>query len=232
MNEATANLGTYFPDYDGRGYEIAGFGWHQGWNDRVDCGLTAPSTRPTWRTSSATSAPTSGCPNCPSSSPPPAWTERNAYTQVELAQLEMADTGHLPGLRRQRGGDRHPQHLRGAGLLAAGGPVARGDQGYPLEPQRQDLPQHRPRDGRCDVAPGARPLPVPPACHRRIPAASPSAWQNGTETPTSVRILRNGSRDRRRRAGRTRRASSTPPPSRASSTTNFSSPCPAIPAIR
>jgi len=28
-----ANLKKEFPDYDGRGYEIAGFGWHQGWND-------------------------------------------------------------------------------------------------------------------------------------------------------------------------------------------------------
>ena len=28
------NLGTtYFPGYTGGGYEIAGFGWHQGWND-------------------------------------------------------------------------------------------------------------------------------------------------------------------------------------------------------
>jgi formylglycine-generating enzyme required for sulfatase activity len=26
-------LKTDFPDYDGKGYEIAGFGWHQGWND-------------------------------------------------------------------------------------------------------------------------------------------------------------------------------------------------------
>ncbi len=28
-----ANLKKEFPDYDGEGYEIAGFGWHQGWND-------------------------------------------------------------------------------------------------------------------------------------------------------------------------------------------------------
>jgi len=27
------NLKADFPDYDGRGYQIAGFGWHQGWND-------------------------------------------------------------------------------------------------------------------------------------------------------------------------------------------------------
>ena len=31
--EVLANLKTNFPDYDGRGYELAGFGWHQGWND-------------------------------------------------------------------------------------------------------------------------------------------------------------------------------------------------------
>jgi alpha-galactosidase len=34
--EVTKNLKTYFPDYQGRGYEIVGFGWHQGWNDRID----------------------------------------------------------------------------------------------------------------------------------------------------------------------------------------------------
>ncbi len=27
------NLKADFPGYDGRGYQIAGFGWHQGWND-------------------------------------------------------------------------------------------------------------------------------------------------------------------------------------------------------
>jgi alpha-galactosidase len=32
-------LKEYFPDYDGRGHEIAGFGWHQGWND--GCSATA-----------------------------------------------------------------------------------------------------------------------------------------------------------------------------------------------
>jgi alpha-galactosidase len=32
------DLKNEFPDYDGAGYEISGFGWHQGWND----GLKAP----------------------------------------------------------------------------------------------------------------------------------------------------------------------------------------------
>ena len=31
-----ADLETHFPAYDGQGYEVVGFGWHQGWNDRVD----------------------------------------------------------------------------------------------------------------------------------------------------------------------------------------------------
>lgn len=30
VNQATSNLATYVPGYSGQGYEIAGFGWHQG----------------------------------------------------------------------------------------------------------------------------------------------------------------------------------------------------------
>jgi len=36
VKDVLSNLKTHFPDYDGRGYEIAGFGWHQGWNDRIN----------------------------------------------------------------------------------------------------------------------------------------------------------------------------------------------------
>ena len=35
-HEVLDNLGKYFPDYAGRGYEIAGFVWFQGWNDMFD----------------------------------------------------------------------------------------------------------------------------------------------------------------------------------------------------
>lgn len=34
--EVTSNLKKYFPDYRGKGYELVGFGWHQGWNDRIN----------------------------------------------------------------------------------------------------------------------------------------------------------------------------------------------------
>ena len=33
-DEVTKNIETFFPDYKGQGMEIAGIGWHQGWNDQ------------------------------------------------------------------------------------------------------------------------------------------------------------------------------------------------------
>jgi len=36
VRDVLGNLEKHFPDYDGRGYEIVGFAWHQGWNDRVN----------------------------------------------------------------------------------------------------------------------------------------------------------------------------------------------------
>jgi hypothetical protein len=35
VKEITGNLKKYYPTYTGKGYEIVGFGWHQGWNDRI-----------------------------------------------------------------------------------------------------------------------------------------------------------------------------------------------------
>jgi hypothetical protein len=34
VNTVLSNLSTYYPDYDNAGFELCGFGWHQGWNDR------------------------------------------------------------------------------------------------------------------------------------------------------------------------------------------------------
>lgn len=36
VRNVLSNIEEYFPVYDGRGYELVGFGWHQGWNDRVN----------------------------------------------------------------------------------------------------------------------------------------------------------------------------------------------------
>lgn len=36
VKEITGNLKKYYPADSGTDYEIVGFGWHQGWNDRID----------------------------------------------------------------------------------------------------------------------------------------------------------------------------------------------------
>ena len=36
VEEVTSNLKKYYPDYNGKGFELCGFGWHQGWNDRIN----------------------------------------------------------------------------------------------------------------------------------------------------------------------------------------------------
>jgi alpha-galactosidase len=41
IREVLGDIRKHFPAYDGRGYEIAGFGWHQGWNDGCNAGLVA-----------------------------------------------------------------------------------------------------------------------------------------------------------------------------------------------
>ena len=41
VHEVLNNLQKYCPNYQGNGYEIAGFGWHQGWNDRINAAYTA-----------------------------------------------------------------------------------------------------------------------------------------------------------------------------------------------
>jgi hypothetical protein len=39
--QVLANLGSEFPEWSGQGYEIAGFGWHQGYNDRISTAFSA-----------------------------------------------------------------------------------------------------------------------------------------------------------------------------------------------
>ena len=41
VKDVLTNLKTHFPDYDGKGCEIAGFGWHQGWNDGCSANMVA-----------------------------------------------------------------------------------------------------------------------------------------------------------------------------------------------
>ncbi len=36
VRDVLKDIKKHFPSYDGRGYELVGLGWHQGWNDRVN----------------------------------------------------------------------------------------------------------------------------------------------------------------------------------------------------
>ncbi|MHC4702324.1 MAG: sialate O-acetylesterase [Planctomycetota bacterium] len=36
IKDVLADIKKHFPAYEGQGYELAGFAWHQGWNDRVN----------------------------------------------------------------------------------------------------------------------------------------------------------------------------------------------------
>lgn len=42
IRQTLANLATDFPDYDGGGYELAGFVWYHGWNDGVEPRTAVP----------------------------------------------------------------------------------------------------------------------------------------------------------------------------------------------
>jgi alpha-galactosidase len=36
VDEVLKNIKKFYPDYNGQGYDLVGFAWHQGWNDRVN----------------------------------------------------------------------------------------------------------------------------------------------------------------------------------------------------
>jgi alpha-galactosidase len=41
VHDVLDHLDKYVPGYQGQGYELAGFGWHQGWNDRINPAFNA-----------------------------------------------------------------------------------------------------------------------------------------------------------------------------------------------
>jgi autotransporter-associated beta strand protein len=41
VNEVLGNISSFYPAYTGGGYEVAGFAWHQGYNDRINTGYAA-----------------------------------------------------------------------------------------------------------------------------------------------------------------------------------------------
>jgi hypothetical protein len=94
--DAMGNLPTYFPEYDpADGYEIAGFGWHHGWNDRV-----TPSFAAEYETNMVnfiTDVRASlGVPALPFVIATTGMDGNPDYSAVELAQLEMTNVTAYP----------------------------------------------------------------------------------------------------------------------------------------
>ncbi|HSH16452.1 MAG TPA: autotransporter-associated beta strand repeat-containing protein, partial [Verrucomicrobiae bacterium] len=178
--------------YSGEGYEIAGFAWHQGYNDRV-----TPAYSAEYQTNMAnfindirSSEHGFGVPNLPFVIATTGMDGGPAYTTVEQAQLKMADATAYPGFD----GNVRVVDVRGVyDGLDFWQPVALSpaDQGY-----------HWNRNAKTYLHIGmamgdAMSLLVKPRGPYRLRATGGAPgvtlnWQNGTEIPTNVQILRDG----------------------------------------
>ena len=188
VDEAITRLSIDFPEYAGQGTpEIAGFAWHQGWNDRVDPGRSAEyeSNMANFIRDIRSDL---GVPDLPFVIATSAMDSGVVYTQVEQAQLAMADPAKYPGF---------------AGNVA----VIDTRQDYdglefwqPAEQSPANQGFHWNRNAMTFVNMGlamgdAMAALAPPRCPSRLRATGGAggvtlSWQQGTETPDSVRVLR------------------------------------------
>ncbi len=189
VNEATANLKTYFPDYDEQGYEIAGFCWHQGYNDQIDTTRSAE-----YEVNMANFIRDMrndlGAPGLPFVIATTAQSDSESYSTVERAQLKMADATAYPEF---------------AGNVV----VIDAKQKYddlqfwiPAEESPQTEGFHWNRNAKTytnlGLAMGREMVRmVPERCPDLLTAERDGTgvrlrWRNGTEMPVSVRILRGG----------------------------------------
>jgi len=91
VNDVLDNLGTEFPEYAKMDYQIAGFGWHQGWNDSGSTEYEA--NMENFIKDVRTDL---GVPNLPFFIATTGMAGGSTVTLVELAQLAMADYDKYP----------------------------------------------------------------------------------------------------------------------------------------
>jgi autotransporter-associated beta strand protein len=191
VNEAKANLGTYFPNYNGGGYQIAGFAWHQGWNDRIDVAKSAA-----YETNMANFINDIrndlGAPNMPFviATTGMDGLDGYGYTQVEKAQLKMADAAAYPAFAGN------------VAVIDTRGTYGGFDFWQSIAASPADENYHWNRNARTYLHIGlamgdAMSLLAPGRCPYRLRASGGSGgvtltWKNGTAIPNSVRVLRNG----------------------------------------
>jgi hypothetical protein len=200
VNDAIDNLDTYFPDYDpAGGYEIAGFGWHQGWNDRVSDPFSAA-----YETNMAhfirdirTDLEVPGLPFVIATSAMDG-NGPGVYTQVELAQRAMLD----PYLTNATPPDLYTDFVGNVAVVDCRTTYDGMDFWQPVEFSPANQGYHWNRNAKTYVNIGlamgdAMSTLSPGRCPSRLratgaPGGIQLSWQNGLDTPTSVQILRNG----------------------------------------
>jgi hypothetical protein len=187
--DVTANLATYFPDYDGNGYEIVGFAWHQGWNDRIDSTFSAAYEANMENFINDIRNDLS-LPDLPFVIATSAMDSNFNYTQVEEAQLAMADASQYPSFAGNVKVIDARQPYKGLTFwqLTAESPR---DEGY-----------HWNRNAKTYTNLGLAMADtlstmVPARCPYRLEASGDGSgvalsWSEGTETPTNLQIRRDG----------------------------------------
>jgi len=173
-------------------YEIVGLGWHQGWNDR------APSPfSPFYEVNMAnfinnirSSTVGLGVPNLPVVIATPAMDWNYGYSEVERAQLKMTDA------------TKYPAFAGNVAVIDCRQPYDGLQFWFPVFDSPANQGFHWNRSGKSYLHVGmamgdAMTSLVATRIPYRIRASGGTGgvtltWKNGTETPTSVRVLRNG----------------------------------------
>ncbi|MFK7910536.1 MAG: sialate O-acetylesterase [Akkermansiaceae bacterium] len=192
LDDLNLNSSTYFPDYDtAGGFEIAGFCWHQGYNDRIDVGRSAEYqvNMANFIKDIRSSEHGLGVPNLPFVIATTGMGGDPTYTVVEQAQLAMADAVT------------YPEFVGNVAVIDTRMPYNGLQFWYPVANSPANQGYHWNRNAKTYVNIGlamgdAMSTLSPARCPSRVRAnTSPNGvtltWQNGTELPTSVRILRN-----------------------------------------
>jgi alpha-galactosidase len=194
LNDAIAKLGTYFTNYDGKGYELAGICWHQGWNDRVSTSFSAA-----YQTNLAnfirdirSKEYGLDVPNLPFVIATTGMDGLTNYTQVELAQLAMTNAVL------------YPEFVGNVAVVNTRTNYAplNLDFWQPSTSSPKDENYHWNWNAKTYLHIGLAmgnemPRLNSPSCPSRLRAAGGSSgvrltWQNGTNMPTSVQVLRDG----------------------------------------
>jgi len=192
LTDLNQNPSTFFPDYDtAGGFEIAGFCWHQGYNDRIDAGRSAEYqvNMANFIKDIRSSEHGLGVPGLPFVIATTGMGGEPTYTVVEQAQLAMADAAT------------YPEFVGNVAVIDTRMPYDNLEFWQPVANSPADQGFHWNRNAKTYVNIGlamgdAMSTLSPARCPSRVRANSgPSGvtltWQNGTELPSSVRILRN-----------------------------------------